>query len=97
MDYLSAIGKRLALVLWAKDENDDDDVAVVAGELIAEHQGYFVALEDQGAPFAVREEWLGRIRPVSEILKDALLDAEYQLSLIVGHCENSDIPPGHVA
>jgi hypothetical protein len=84
---MEALNKTLALVLWAKDENGDDDVAVFPGTLIQEKDLYFLQRGDEARP-EIRAEWLSRIKKVPDDLKETLSNCEFQLSLTVGNTEN---------
>ena len=84
---LDAVNKSLALVLWAKDEKGEDDVAVFSGMLVQEKNEYLLKREG-GANVELQTEWLHRIRKVPKELRAILLDCEYQLPLSVGDKPN---------
>jgi len=84
---MEALNKKLALVLWAEDENGEDDVTVFSGTLIRIEGLYFLEREDGNNP-EILQEWLGRIKPVTVELKETLLDCDFQLSLSVGQVES---------
>ena len=84
---IDALDKALALVLWAKDENDDDDVAVFKGQMIEKNGMYFLQ-RDNNVTIEIREEWLPKIEQIPEELKEILLNCDYQLPLTVGNIEN---------
>ncbi|MBQ0797088.1 hypothetical protein [Zhongshania sp.] len=80
---MEALNKRFALVLWAEDEQGEEDVAVFSGTLIKEGNLYFLQRRSGQGP-EIREEWLERIKPVDDELKETLMGCEFQLSLSVG-------------
>ena len=79
---MDALNKSLALILWAKDENGKDDVAVFPGTLVLENNIYFLQRKDNSRP-EIKSEWLSRIKEIPKELKPTLSDCEYQLSLTV--------------
>lgn len=70
---MQALNRRLALVLWAEDEKGEEDVAVFSGTLVANGGRYFLACERGQAP-EILDEWLERIRPVPDDLRETLLN-----------------------
>lgn len=88
----AALNKKIALIAWAKDENDDDDVAVFAGIFEKGNNGYYINRGADEPPFEVQEEWLPRIKKVEQEQSEMLLNAEYQLSLSVGSVESKGGP-----
>ncbi|HDY7993163.1 TPA: hypothetical protein ACGVB5_004862 [Vibrio vulnificus] len=76
-------GKTLALLLWSKDEDGEDDVAVFKGSITREGASFFYQNES-GSKLELTDDWLGRIVPVASDVKDVLLNCDYQLSLTVG-------------
>lgn len=87
MGYENAINKKLALLLWAKDDAGEDDVAVYSGTLIQSGLLYYLDREGDGTNPEIRQEWLPKIEAVPESLKETLLGCDYQLSLSVGDAE----------
>ena len=92
MKNIEALNKSLALVLWAKDENGEDDVAVFSGTLINVDGVYYLERESNNKNTEIKEEWLQRINSVPEELKETLMGCEYQLSLSVGSSEEISEP-----
>jgi hypothetical protein len=92
MDYRNALNKRLALVLWAEDEDGEDDVVVFSGVLIQTGENYYFQHEGDGLNPEIRPEWLSRIKRVPEELKETLMSCDYQLSLSVGNAKDMDEP-----
>jgi len=88
MNYSDAINKKLALILWAKDKNDEDDVAVFPGVFIKEGNSYFLKRGNSDTNPELKTEWLSRIKLVPEELKETLQGCDYQLSLTVGSADD---------
>lgn len=87
--YERAINKKLALVLWAKDDAGEDDVVVYSGILVRKATGFYFERKWDDESSEIFQEWLPRIRPVPESIKETLLNCDYQLSLSVsdaGEC-----------
>ena len=83
-----SLNKTLALVLWSKDENGEDEVAVFSGILIKKNETFFLEREDDKNP-EILEEWLSRITKIPEDLKEMLMNCEYQLALSVGDVDET--------
>lgn len=88
MNFEDAINSSLALILWAKTNEGEDDVIVYSGTLVKKNKNYYLKREDDTEP-EIRNEWLPRIEPVPEDLKETLLGCEYQLSLTVGNSKDA--------
>lgn len=79
-----ALDRSLVLVLWAKDEGGEDDVAVFPG-MLYERDGRYYLKRKPGKPEPeILAEWLPRIVPVPEDLRETLRGCDFQLSLTVG-------------
>ncbi|MBP1680661.1 MAG: hypothetical protein H6Q35_1000 [Proteobacteria bacterium] len=83
-----SLNKTLALILWSKDENGEDEVAVFSGVLIKKNETFFLEREDKKNPM-ILEEWLPRIDKIPEDLKEMLMGCEYQLTLSVGDIDDT--------
>ena len=92
MKTIEALNKSLALVLWAKDESGEDDVAVFSGTLVNIDENYFLERDSNNKNPEIKKEWLQRINSVPEELKENLMGCEYQLSLSVGSSEEISEP-----
>ncbi|HIC80946.1 MAG TPA: hypothetical protein EYP07_08275 [Kiloniellaceae bacterium] len=87
-------GKTLALILC--DESDGDIEAYRrVGTLHRGAEGYALHWDDGTAPLDVQAEWLERIKPVADAVKDILLDADLVLSLSVGAIPD-DVDPSEL-
>ena len=85
---MNSLNKKLALVLWGKDKNGEDEVAVFSGVLVEKNKIYFLDREDEKNP-EILEEWLPRITKIPEDLKEMLMDCEYQLALSIGDADET--------
>ena len=92
MGYENALNKKLALVLWAKDKEGEDDVAVFPGVFTQVGGSYYLQREGEGNSPEIREEWLPRIKSVPDESRDVLMGCDYQLSLSVGNSEDVNEP-----
>lgn len=75
-----ATGKPIALILWRKKDDGEDDLAVFKGTL-SQQDGIYYLDREEGYDRALKKDWLGRIDTVPEELKEVLLNCDYQLSL----------------
>jgi len=80
MEYKSAVGKAIALILWRKKASGEDELAVFKGILSLDNGVYHLDREE-GYNREMKAEWLGRIDVVPLELKKVLLNCDYQLSL----------------
>ncbi len=80
MNLEEAEGKPMALILWRKKGNGEDDLAVFKGVLTQEDGVYHLDREE-GYDRTLKKEWLVRIDGVPSELKEVLLECDYQLSL----------------
>ena len=84
----TAVNQTLALVLWAKDQDRADDVAVFPGMLTKRDGTYFLD-RDTGPSPEIRPEWLERIPPVADEHRETLCNCEFSLSLTVGEADDA--------
>jgi hypothetical protein len=91
IDPPSIHGKRLAMIMWAKKSDGENDAAVFSG--IAHWDGVVLTME-RDPPFEVSDEWFSRIRPVPQEMRAILRDADYFFSVSVGDAEINDDTPG---
>jgi hypothetical protein len=80
---MDIVGKRLALIIWGKDRNGEDEVWVHAGTVQASGSGLVLDRGNDAKRIRLLPEWLPRIKPVSDELRADLLGAEICLSLTV--------------
>ena len=83
-----AEGKPLALILWRKKHNGEDDLAVFKGVLSQENDMYHLDREE-GFDRVLNQEWLERIDRVPSELSEVLLGCDYQLSLKLDELETA--------
>jgi len=88
MDIDSVVNRTLALVLWAKDENGEDDVAVFPGTLKVKDGVYFLVRQSGAGP-EIRAEWFWRILEVSDDIRDTACNCGFILSWSVGDANDS--------
>jgi hypothetical protein len=81
---MTIVGKRLALILWDKDRNGEDEVWVHAGTVQTSGSGLVPDRGEHAPQVKLLSEWLPRIKPVSDEIRSTLLGAELCLSLTVG-------------
>ena len=75
-----AEGKLIALLLWRKKDDGEDDLAVFKG-ILTQQNGIYHLDREEGYDRTLRSDWLGRIDTVPAELKEVLLNSDYQLSL----------------
>ena len=76
------VDQTLALVLWARDANGDDDVAVFTGFVRRAGAKYVLELANN-PPLELLDRWLPRIRPATREIQDIVEGAHFVLSLSV--------------
>lgn len=75
-------GKRISLLIWNTEK--EDDVRVLAGEIIKREAVYYFVNETEGWRVTLTEEMLGRLREVPENLKKTMLYADFAISVSMG-------------
>jgi len=88
VDIDSVVNRTLALVLWATDENGEDDVVVFPGTLSVKDGAYYLIRESGTSP-EIREEWFSRISEVSDDIRDSVCNCDFVLSLSVGDANDN--------
>lgn len=78
------VGKCLALIIWGKDHDGQDEVWVHTGNVRASGSGFILDRGEDVPQVKLLSEWLPRIKPVNDELRTILLGAELCLSLTVG-------------
>jgi hypothetical protein len=83
-------GKKLAIIAWGEDEKGEDEAAVFAG--LARWAEGHLYLDHGGNPesFQIPDDLLDQVKPVSDDIKDILLDAEYYISMSIGPLPDDD-------
>ena len=76
-------GKTLAILLCDQDR-EEVEVFCHTGRVRRSETGYEFYREDGSVSLNLRTEWIGRIQPVPDTVKEILLDADLVLSLTVG-------------
>ena len=94
MVELSAVhGKTLAVVLYSQTtKGEQGEGAVFFGTACVDKKCLYLDRGNKGPPFEIPNDALGRLKKVSEDIKDTLEGAEYWVWLTV-----ADIPAGENA
>jgi len=77
-----AVDQTLALLLWAKDANGKDDVALFKGVLRRRDDGHFLELGKE-PPLALLPSWMPMIRAANASIAEMVEGAPFVLSLRV--------------
>lgn len=77
-------GHGIAMIAWGTDEHGEDEAVVYAGQAQWDGSVLTVVRRPPDASFELEPEWLGRIQPVSDHLRETLLGATYSFSVTVG-------------
>jgi hypothetical protein len=84
-------GKSLAVVLWTKDGNGEDEVFVVKtifqreeNNLIFEIPSNLYEKNAKKLKLVLDDEWIKRLNRVPDDLKETLKNADFSLSLLIG-------------
>ena len=83
------VGKRLALVIWGKDGDGEDEVFVHTGTVRASGSGFVLDRGEDKPQVKLLPEWLSRIKPVDDEVRSTLREVEICVSLTL-----SPIPEG---
>ena len=86
---MDIVGKRLALVIWGKDRDGEDEVWVHTGTVQASGSGFVLDRGEDKPLVKLLPEWLSRIKPVNDEVRSTLNGAEICLSLTI-----SPVPEG---
>jgi hypothetical protein len=87
-------GKCLVMIMWGKHPDGSGEVAVFAAP--AHWNGVELTMRfepPRPTEFLVEEEWLPRIKPVPDDVKEILLHADFYFSVTVGDVDNDDFDP----
>ena len=77
-----AINQTLAVLLWGKDADGEDDVVLMTG-VLREVNGAFFVERGENPRFPLEDEWLPRIKRTNPEVLDVVSDAPFMLTLTV--------------
>jgi hypothetical protein len=80
--------KTIALIVWNTEK--EDDVHVYLGKLQVENGEYCFVNMEKGWRVSLDNEQMNQLQPVSDDLKETLLNADYALSLSMGELPQSN-------
>src|SRR3954467_1180799 len=88
MNFEDLKDKNISLIVWNTEK--ENDVHVYLGKLHFENAFYYFINKEKGWRISLDEEQLSRLKPVSEDLKETLLNADYALSVSIGSLPETD-------
>jgi len=80
---MEIVGKRLALVIWGRDRNGEDEVWVHTGTVRTSGSGFILDRGEYKPRVKLLLEWFPRIEPVNEEVRSTLCRAEVYVSLTI--------------
>lgn len=86
----SANLKDVAITLIVWNTAKENDVRVYLGKIQIEYGKHYFVNEEKNWRVSLDEEQLSRLKPVSNELKQTLLNADYALSMNMGELPESD-------
>lgn len=89
MNLADIIGKAISMIVWNTEK--EDDVHVYLGKLQVENGKHYFVNKENGWRVALDEEQLSRLQPVSNDLKETLLNADYAFSMSIGDLPQSNL------
>ena len=88
MELSEILNRKLAIVAWKTGEDGNREVAVFTGIVKMFDSTYFLDRGEGEPLFEIFDDWLPRIKSVSDDISDILMGAEYHLSLSVGDADD---------
>jgi len=88
MNLEATEGKSIAMIVWNTEK--EDDVHVYLGKLQNTNGEYVFINAEKGWRVSLDEEQLSRLQPVTDDLKEMLLNADYALSMSMGNLPETD-------
>jgi len=93
MDLVEIEGKRVAMIIWNSEK--EDDVHVYLGELQNRNGEYAFFNMEKGWQISLDEGQLSRIQLVTDDLKEMLLNADFALSMSISNLPETDGTAGY--
>lgn len=84
------INRSLALLLWRKSPQNNDEVSMYCGIIRAKDGKIVFEKWEKNLDFIIQNEWLNRIKKIPENLKKDIGNCDYQLSLSVSEYDNKN-------
>ena len=89
MDYTDVSGKKIALLVWNLEEENDAHVYI--GEIIKTDEGFKFTNKSKNWYLTIDEELFSRLKEVSDEAKDIFLNSDFYLSCSIASLpEDSD-------
>lgn len=89
MNLNEIIEKAIAMVVW--NSEIENDVHVYLGTIRSFDGEYVFINEERGWKVSLNDEQLSRLKPVSDDLKEILLNADYSFSMTMGNIPDTDV------
>ena len=83
-------GSSLALLLVGETEDGEEDWAIFTGTIESKDGEFFLNRGPDKDIFDIRDEWLSRIKPVKEEVREILGNCDFFLPLSVGAVSDDD-------
>ncbi len=87
---MDLIGSSLALLLVGETDDGEEDWAVFTGTIKSKNGELFLDRGPDKDNFDIRDEWLSRIYPVKEEVREILENCKFFLPLSVGTVSDDD-------
>jgi hypothetical protein len=90
MEASELIGMQLSILIMGETDDEEEDWCVLTG--IVQEEGEALILARPEGAFALRSEWLDRVRPVDPRVSGVLLGADYVLPIRIDDLPASATP-----
>ena len=88
MNFEEIKDKTVCLIIWNTEKADD--MHVYLGKLFFSNNRYQFINQEKGWRVSLEEEDLSRLKPVTDTLKETLLNADYSFTISRGSLPDSD-------